>query len=120
MKRRITACLVAGLIVFSSFAFGGCGKNENNKESEKDTMGYLQMQGPEVGEEIAIIKTNMGEIKIQFFPEQAPKAVENFKTHAKEGYYNRLIFHRVINDFMIQGGDPEGKGTGGEHLGQTF
>lgn len=84
-------------------------------------MGYLQMQGPEVGEEIAIIKTNMGEIKIQFFPEQAPKAVENFKTHAKEGYYNRLIFHRVINDFMIQGGDPEGKGTGGESIwGKPF
>lgn len=73
------------------------------------------------GDKIATIKTNMGEIKIRLFPKYAPKAVENFVTHAKEGYYNGLIFHRVIENFMIQGGDPNGTGTGGESIwGEPF
>ena len=66
------------------------------------------------GETVATMKTNMGDIKIKFFKEDAPKAVENFLTHAKNGYYDGLIFHRVIKDFMIQGGDPNGTGTGGD------
>ncbi|MBQ9859757.1 MAG: peptidylprolyl isomerase [Clostridia bacterium] len=60
--------------------------------------------------------TTKGDIHIRFFPEAAPKAVENFLTHAKNGYYNGLTFHRVIKDFMIQGGDPKGDGTGGENI----
>lgn len=75
-----------------------------------------QLEPPEVGEEIAVIHTNKGDIKVKFFEEEAPKAVENFKTHAKEGYYDGVIFHRVINDFMIQSGDPEGTGYGGESI----
>ena len=59
------------------------------------------------------IKTSAGDITIKLFPEEAPLAVENFLTHAKEGYYNGIIFHRVINGFMIQGGDPDGTGAGG-------
>lgn len=63
----------------------------------------------------------MGQIKIRFFPEIAPKAVENFITHAKEGYYDGTTFHRVCNDFMIQGGDPTGEGNGGESIwGEPF
>jgi cyclophilin family peptidyl-prolyl cis-trans isomerase len=58
----------------------------------------------------------MGTIKVRFFPEYAPKAVQNWKTRAKSGYYDGTIFHRVINDFMIQGGDPEGTGMGGESI----
>lgn len=73
------------------------------------------------GDTMATIKTNMGEIKIRLFPKYAPKAVENFVTHAKEGYYDGLIFHRVIENFMIQGGDPNGTGTGGESIwGEPF
>ncbi len=68
-------------------------------------------QGP-----IAVLKTNQGEIKIQLFPEQAPMTVENFIRLAQKGYYDGTIFHRVISDFMIQGGDPEGNGTGGESI----
>ncbi len=64
----------------------------------------------------AVIKTNRGDMTFVLFPEIAPKAVENFTTHAKNGYYNGLIFHRVIKDFMIQGGDPEGTGCGGESI----
>ena len=62
------------------------------------------------------IKTSLGDITIKLFPEVAPLAVENFLTHAKEGYYDGIIFHRVINGFMIQGGDPEGNGTGGQSI----
>lgn len=62
------------------------------------------------------IKTSLGDITIKLFPEEAPLAVENFLTHAKEGYYDNIIFHRVINHFMIQGGDPDGNGTGGQSI----
>ena len=63
----------------------------------------------------------MGDIKIKLFPEKAPKTVENFITHAKNGYYDNVIFHRVIEGFMIQGGDPLGTGYGGESIwGQPF
>lgn len=67
----------------------------------------------------AIIKTNMGDMKFDLNPEAAPKTVENFTTHAKNGYYDGLIFHRVIKDFMIQGGDPTGTGMGGESIWGT-
>ena len=61
----------------------------------------------------AIIKTNKGEIKLNLFPDVAPVTVLNFITLAKTSYYNGLKFHRVIEDFMIQGGDPAGTGAGG-------
>lgn len=80
-----------------------------------------QFKEPEKGEEIAIIKTNHGNLKVRLFEEIAPKAVENFKTHAKNGYYDKLTFHRIMKDFMIQGGDPKGDGTGGESIwGEYF
>jgi peptidylprolyl isomerase len=65
---------------------------------------------------IATIETSKGNIKIELRADLAPKAVENFVTHSKNGYYNGLIFHRVIKDFMIQGGDPTGTGAGGESI----
>ncbi len=64
----------------------------------------------------AVIKTNKGDMSFVLFADIAPKAVENFTTHAKNGYYDGLIFHRVIKDFMIQGGDPEGTGCGGKSI----
>ncbi|KAF7546682.1 hypothetical protein G7046_g9234 [Stylonectria norvegica] len=64
----------------------------------------------------AILRTNYGDIHIRLFPDAAPKSVENFVTHAKSGYYNNTIFHRVIRKFMIQCGDPLGDGTGGESI----
>ena len=73
-----------------------------------------QLKKPAKGEEVAVLETNMGTIRIRLFPTYAPTAVENFKTLIKEGYYNGIIFHRVMNDFMIQGGDPTGTGTGGK------
>lgn len=69
----------------------------------------------------AVIKTNKGDMSFVLFEDVAPKTVENFTTHAKNGYYDGLIFHRVIKDFMIQGGDPTGTGMGGESIwGKSF
>jgi len=62
----------------------------------------------------AVIKTNMGDITVKFYGEDSPKTVSNFVKLAKEGFYTGTRFHRVIKDFMIQGGDPTGTGTGGE------
>ena len=62
------------------------------------------------------LQTNQGTIVLKMFPKAAPLAVENFVTHAKNGYYNGIIFHRVIKGFMIQGGDPTGTGRGGESI----
>lgn len=64
----------------------------------------------------AVLHTTLGDIHLRLFPSAAPKAVENFTTHARQGYYNNTIFHRVIRKFMIQGGDPLGDGTGGESI----
>ena len=70
---------------------------------------------------IATIKTNHGDMKLVLFPEQAPKTVANFIALAKDGYYDGVIFHRIIPDFMIQGGDPTGTGMGGESIyGESF
>ena len=80
-----------------------------------------QLDKPLNGETIATMKTNLGDIKIRLFADLAPKTVENFTTHAKNGYYDGLVFHRVIKDFMIQGGDPTATGCGGESIwGKAF
>ena len=70
---------------------------------------------------LVTVHTNQGDFTLELFPEVAPKTVENFLTHAKNGYYDGVVFHRVIEDFMIQGGDPTGTGMGGESIyGRTF
>lgn len=85
-------------------------------------MTYPQLSKEVAPNEIeAEMITNRGTIRIKLFPEIAPKTVENFVTHSKNGYYDGLIFHRVIPGFMIQGGDPDGRGTGGESIwGESF
>lgn len=109
--------------------------NKNNSvENEKETSSFMkdiknitsdqalekakkQMEMPNEGDTIAIFHIkDYGDIKVKFFEDIAPKAVENFVTHSKEGYYNGVTFHRVINEFMIQGGDPQGTGRGGESI----
>ncbi|OJU08426.1 MAG: peptidylprolyl isomerase [Clostridiales bacterium 43-6] len=79
-------------------------------------MSNFQLAAPAKGDTVVSMKTTLGDIKIKLFPTEAPKTVENFLTHSKNGYYNGLIFHRVIKDFMIQGGDPTGTGMGGESI----
>jgi len=105
--------VVALLMVFT-----GC----NAKESSTTSSPAVTNQTPvkednkKESETLVVLKTNQGDITLKMFPKVAPLAVENFVTHAKNGYYNGLIFHRVIKDFMIQGGDPTGTGTGGESI----
>lgn len=80
-----------------------------------------QLNKPAAGNTVATMHTSMGDIVIRLFPDKTPKTVENFVTHAKNGYYNGVTFHRVIEEFMIQGGDPDGTGCGGESIwGRPF
>lgn len=127
--KKLLACLT-----FILFLVTGCGtsneegtENSNGNASNNETANQENIELPqattEVGEKERLVEmeTSMGNIKIKLFPEQAPKAVENFITHSEEGYYEGVIFHRVINDFMIQGGDPDGTGMGGESIyGKPF
>ncbi len=84
--------------------------------SNGERIGY-QLDPPEKGEEIAIVTMKDGKtFKLRFFPDEAPKAVYNFKLHAIQGYYDGLTFHRIMENFMIQGGDPQGNGYGGESV----
>lgn len=108
----------------------GCGKEEpatpetpagTPTGTPTEASAILQLESPEAGEEIAVITTSLGEMKVRFYPEEAPLAVENFIGLAKDGYYDGLIYHRVIDNFMIQTGDPTGTGTGGESFtGKDF
>ena len=77
------------------------------------TMSFNQLDKPQTGEVVAVMHTTMGDISIRLFKDKVERTVTNFVELAKKGYYDGLIFHRVIKDFMIQGGCPEGNGTGG-------
>ena len=111
-------------LFFSFLLFGlfvGCqAQNKENEtlinKPEKDVMSEV-----EDSMLVAVMKTNLGTVEIELFEKQTPKTVENFSGLAKKGYYNGVIFHRVIPNFMIQGGDPTGTGRGGESLwGKKF
>lgn len=131
MKVRIFGILASAIaVIIIGGLFMSCSK-KNTPEPAPVTIGEgenkitftpgYQFIPPREGDLVAVMKTSMGDIHIKLFPEKAPKTVENFTTHAKNGYYDNVIFHRVINDFMIQGGDPTGTGRGGESIwGGTF
>ena len=111
---RILSALTALFLILTPLT--GCRQKGAVKTAYPDKKAGFQLEKPAADEEIAIMHTSMGDIKIRFFPEGAPKAVQNFKTHSKNGYYDGLTFHRVINEFMIQGGDPDGNGGGGTSI----
>lgn len=118
------------LTVFSFFLLAGCTASEQAEigkvyqgspevfNANKDVImeDFDQSAMPEEGEQIVVMETTKGTIKIKLFPELVPKTVENFIGLIDKEYYDGIIFHRVIPDFMIQGGDPLGTGTGGESL----
>ncbi|XP_037952498.1 peptidylprolyl isomerase domain and WD repeat-containing protein 1 isoform X2 [Teleopsis dalmanni] len=88
----------------------------NEKPSKEDIIAVPEGQGMQRLYENVILHTTMGDIHMKLFPKECPKSVENFCVHAKNGYYNSHIFHRVIKGFMIQTGDPTGTGTGGKSI----
>lgn len=93
---------------------------QNEKPATSSTNTIAESKQAETGTQ-AIMHTTLGDIHLRLFPDAAPKAVENFITHSRRGYYNNTIFHRVIKKFMIQAGDPLGDGTGGESIwGREF
>lgn len=148
MKKFAKIFLGVLLLIVLLFTLTACGEeeeisNNTNTVTEEDVMteaekftselenlsaeevvanAEAQMAEPEAGDTVAIFHIEgYGDITVKFFEEVAPRACENFITHAKEGYYNGLTFHRVINEFMIQGGDPSANGTGGESIwGEGF
>ena len=122
--------LIISLMLIAIFGLAACGKKEEPKSNDKKTETEKKIK-QDVPEKVDMLQfgegltgterelemvTTMGNLKIMLFPDKAPKAVENFIKHAENGYYNGLTFHRVIKDFMIQGGDPNGDGTGGESI----
>src|SRR3989338_8162438 len=107
------------VFLFASLLLTGCATKGPDVEiiegmPPEAVTNFDQTTMPKKGEPIVVMETNMGTIKIKLFPTLAPKTVGNFVGLVKTGYYDGLIFHRVIPDFMIQGGDPLGTGTGGE------
>ena len=135
MKKYGSAFLALTLALALLAGCGGSGASSNSSQPDSsqspsssavseeevpgvtlDTAPVELIQFEEPSGPQATISTSMGDIVVVLYPEQAPKAVENFITHAKEGYYDGLLFHRVMDDFMIQGGDPNGNGTGGESI----
>ncbi|MEK3980790.1 peptidylprolyl isomerase [Psychrobacillus sp. FSL K6-2836] len=129
MKKILLLIGIATTIFFLS----ACGSDDSSapkEEVEKEDTNVNTDTGqegesimyPQLSKEVAAnealvtMNTSMGPIKIKLFPDLAPKTVENFLTHAENGYYDGIIFHRIIQDFMIQGGDPTGTGMGGESI----
>ena len=114
MKKRVTAIIARITVICGVLC--GCGQKTVNLA--KVESGEMQFVQPAKGDTVAVIKTNMGDIKVVLYPKQAPLAVENFVTHAQNGYYDGVTFHRVIEDFVIQSGDPDGTGNGGNSIWQ--
>jgi cyclophilin family peptidyl-prolyl cis-trans isomerase len=102
--------IIAALFTFM-FALQTVNAQEKPKGDEKQMTETKKDQ-----KEIVVIETTMGTIEVEMFRAEAPKTVENFVQLAQKGYYNGIIFHRVIPKFMIQGGDPTGTGTAGESI----
>lgn len=122
LKRILALVLGAGMLLGGV----GCSGSSEDKVPEittefLDNAELPQFVEPADDEEVALLVTEKGNILVRFCAEGAPKAVENFVTHAKEQYYDGTVFHRTIEGFMIQGGDPEGTGMGGESIwGEGF
>lgn len=100
LKTKYLFAILIALLISANQIIYSQTKKDKKKMNEKQT--------------VAVIQTNMGTIEIELFADKTPKTVENFVGLANKGYYNGVIFHRVIDKFMIQGGDPTGTGRGGE------
>ncbi|MBG9368247.1 peptidylprolyl isomerase [Streptococcus sp. NLN64] len=123
MKKLITALLVISAAALAFIIYNNQPKQELSLSAQlQEVLKNPDADFPQLtnkaakNEAVVTLKTSQGDITMKLFPEYAPLAVENFLTHAKDGYYDGLTFHRVIKDFMIQTGDPNGDGSGGESI----
>ncbi len=117
MKKNIF--LIVLIIIFAGFAgWGVWGTLRYAMAPEASVISQPAQNSSQPMQHIISVKTNYGTFQIMTYDQDAPKAAENFVTLAQKGFYNGLTFHRVVKDFMIQGGDPDGNGTGGP--GYTF
>jgi peptidyl-prolyl cis-trans isomerase B (cyclophilin B) len=115
MKQLLTACallLALGLATAPA-------QEKKSTDQKTDTKQSDSKEGKMSDKEVAVIKTSEGEMVIEFWPDVAPKTVENFKTLANKGFYDGTAFHRVIKGFMIQGGDPLTKDAAKEPMWGT-
>lgn len=114
----IVIVVLAGLVAYFLMPKGAEAPSDNN---QIDTMSENTYDADYFRDKTVTLKTSAGDIVLKFYYEDAPKAVENFVRLAEDGYYDGIIFHRVIGGFMIQGGDPTGTGRGGESVyGRSF
>ncbi len=117
MKKLLKIITGVSLSAFLALNLTGCSQEEKvYNDTIETTSSSIQLKAPQAGDTVAEIVTSVGTIKVLLFTQEAPLATENFITHIENGYYNDVIFHRVIKDFVIQSGDPTGTGTGGESV----
>jgi cyclophilin family peptidyl-prolyl cis-trans isomerase len=111
-------------VIFILLIFGCKDSNSLNKQEQNSFSNEREIMDTTKTNDtltVAVFKTNMGSFEIELYPDKAPRTVENFTGLIEKGYYNGIIFHRVIDGFMIQGGDPTGTGRGGQSLwGKPF
>ena len=105
------ACLMLAMALLAGCSRACRARSPEEEPAEEnsidfDSIVFKQLEDPTPGEDMAIPHTSMGDITLRFVPEEAPLAVENFLSHAREGYFDGMLFHRVIYDMMIQSGDP--------------
>jgi peptidyl-prolyl cis-trans isomerase B (cyclophilin B) len=112
IKKTIKSFAVTGIISIALFS-AGCEKRKGEEDNKLLDKAWNELTEGDMETMIAVIETNMGMIKLKFYPDVAPNHCRNFIRLAKDGFYDNLIFHRVIKGFMIQGGCPQGTGMGG-------
>jgi cyclophilin family peptidyl-prolyl cis-trans isomerase len=111
-----SACFRIVVVSVASWLLVGCSRPESMSVASSAPVGNPKVPAgaKSSGGRHAAIETDRGAIEIELLPEAAPKAVENFRLLAEHGYYDGLTFHRIVKGFMLQGGDPNGNGTGGQ------
>lgn len=112
MRKQFFKKLTVAALCCAMTAPALCACNKDVTLEDEKILNFIQ---PQQGEEIVVLTIkDYGDVKIKLFPEETEKGVENFKKLVESGFYDELIFHRVVDGFVIQGGDPKGNGTGGE------
>ncbi|MGI6093469.1 MAG: peptidylprolyl isomerase [Veillonellaceae bacterium] len=111
MKKNLVACIV--MLTFMMLVATGCAGSNTNTQNTQPESAPKATEISNKNNSIALFETSKGNIRIELFEDKVPVTTKNFIDLANKGFYNGVIFHRVIDNFMIQGGDPKGNGTGG-------